>query len=151
MHSWNVNCIPNKLVVSLPSAGTKQNTARDANSQMNINMKRAQSKWFRSSIIFPNPTLLPIISYLLLCHFNKPKDSLQVWSVDEWTHPCIFQKGISNFNPLGLFHHFLCKFIKNFFLYKYSCAITANLKDKHKTLISMCVRRKKGKGKRNTI
>lgn len=101
-------------------------------SQVHINMKRAQSKELRQNYPPARPTPPPLVSHLLLCHFNKPEDSLQVWPVDQRTHPCIFQKGISNFYPLGLFHHFLCKLIKNFLLHKYPCAITTNLKDRHK-------------------
>ena len=83
----------------------------------------------------PFPSSL-LVSYMLLCQFNKPKDSLQMWSVDEGTHPRIFQKGISNFYPLGLFHHFLCKLIKNFLLHKYPCTVTTNLKNRHKLYVS---------------
>ena len=86
----------------------------------------------------PSPHLVAplLVSHLLLRHFHKPEDSLQVWPVDEGTHPCIFQKWISNFYPLGLFHHFLCKLIKNVLLHKYPCTITTNLKNRHKLYVS---------------
>lgn len=69
--------------------------------------------------------------HLFLGQFHKPKDSLQVWLVDEGTHPGTFQKGVSDLYPLGLFHHLLCELIEDFLLHKHPCAVAANLENRH--------------------
>lgn len=70
-------------------------------------------------------------SHLLLGQFDKPEDALQVWPVDEGAHPGILQKGVPEFYPLGLFHHFCGKSVENFLLHKHPRAVAANLRDKH--------------------
>lgn len=81
-------------------------------------------------------------SHLLLGQSDKPEDALQVWPVDEGAHPGILQKGVPEFYPLGLFHHFRGKPVENFLLHEHPRAVAANLGDKH-TPVGVARRRRK--------
>lgn len=82
-------------------------------------------------------------SHLLLGQSDKPEDALQVWPVDEGAHPGILQKGVPEFYPLSLFHHFRGKPVENFLLHEHPRAVAANLGDKH-TPVGVARRRKSG-------
>lgn len=45
-------------------------------------------------------------SHLFFCLFNKAQHLLQVGTVDKWSHPCVFQQGVSNVNFLSQFQNF---------------------------------------------
>ena len=68
-----------------------------------------------------------------------------MWPVDEGAHSGVFQQGVSNLYPLGLFHHLLCEFVQNLRLHKHPCAVTANLK--HRRELPVC-RGERRKGRR---
>lgn len=66
-------------------------------------------------------------SHLLLRLLDKALHTIQVGQVDEGSHPCIFQKRVSNFDFLGAFHHLLCEVIQDLPLHEHPGAIAAHL------------------------